>query len=419
MRKETIVTKRQLSYLPKAQKTRKALLQASEGIFSERGYHVASVSEICQRAGLANGTFYRYFGSKEEVFVALVERLQAEMCEQIEFEGDDGKTGPESLICAYRRVLAYVEKETTLYRVGRGAESMQMEIHRHFRTSIADALQRIIRFGIQTGDIRPIDPCMAAYVLVGVIEFTAMRYILWEPESLNESVLQTLDSFILRGFDSGAMRVAESEQAVTATAIASAEDAEELQGGEATKQSLLTAAERLFGQAGFYQTPISGITYLSGVAQGTFYLHFPSKVAIFVELVREINRRFRADEQRALIGLEDRRDVERQGFRTFFQFIGMHPGAYRILREAELVDHATGRWYYERLAKGYMRGLCRGMERGEIRSLALEPLAYTLLGIGHSVALWILFNGAEGMVSESRLADLLDILEHGISVHST
>ena len=171
----------------------------------------------------------------------------------------------------------------------------------------------------------------------------------------------------------------------------------------------------MFGQAGFYQTPISGITYVASVAQGTFYLYFPSKVAVFVELVREINRQFRLDEQAALAGLVDRREIERVGFRTFFRFIDAHRSAYRILREAELVDPETGRWYYERLARGYMRGLHGGMDRGEIRALALEPLAYALLGVGHSVALWGQSDGAEAVITESMVAALLDVLERGVA----
>ena len=154
------------------------------------------------------------------------------------------------------------------------------------------------------------------------------------------------------------------------------------------------------------------------MAQGTFYLHFPSKVAILAELVREINQRFRDEEHRALAGLADRREMERVGFRTFFRFIGVHRGAYRILREAELVDPSTGRWYYERLARGYVRGLGGGMDRGEIRALAVEPLAYALLGVGHSVALWALTDaeaGAERVVSEETLRGLMDILENGLA----
>lgn len=293
---------------------------------------------------------------------------------------------------------------------------MGMGIHRQFRANLADALRQIIDAGVQADEFRPVDPNTAAYALLGIIEFTVMRYVLWEPGTLDEGVLQTLDSLILRGFDSGKGSTRAPKYAGETPPHLSCSGEEELQGGEATRRALLTAAERLFGQGGFYQTPISGITYVAGVAQGTFYLYFPSKVAAFVELAREINRQFRLDERAALAGLVDRREIERVGFRTFFRFIDAHRGAYRILREAELVDPETGRWYYERLAEGYMRGLRSGVERGEIRALALEPLAYALLGVGHSVALWRQLDGAETMISESTVAALLDVLERGVAI---
>jgi len=393
--------------------TREALLRAGETVFSERGYHAGSVAEICQRAGLANGTFYRYFANKEEIFAALVERLQTAMRARIESAADRPGSCRQALIRAYRSAVAFAGEETALYRVGRSAESMQMGIHRHFRQGLAAALRQIIQTGIQIGDLRPIDPDVAAVAVLGIIEFAVMRYVLWEPGSVDEGVLQTLDSLILHGFDTGKPAV---EPGALRVAPAADEEPVPVEGAEATRQALLVAAERLFGEAGFYQTAISGITYLAGVAQGTFYLHFPSKVAVFVELVREINERFRREERRALAGLDDRRDIEREGFRTFFRFIHAHRGAYRILREAELVEPQTGRWYYERLAAGYMRGLRRGMDRGEIRVLALEPLAYALLGIGHSVALWGLWNGPEGSISEAALAAVLDVLRHGVAV---
>lgn len=397
--------------------TRETLLRAGESVFSERGYHAGSVAEICQRAGLANGTFYRYFGNKEEIFAALVERLQTAIRKKIEDAARGSYCRRDALICAYRDVLAFAERESALYRVGRSAESMQMGIHRHFRASLTGVLREIIQTGIQVGDLRPIDPTVAAVAVLGIIEFTVMRYVLWEPGSLDEGVLQTLDSFILRGFDTGKER---ADQATGRCGGPLAiDESPALEGAEATRQALLAAAERLFGEAGFYGTAISGITYLAGVAQGTFYLHFPSKVAVFAELVREINERFRREERQALAGLVDRREIEREGFRTFFRFIHAHRGAYRLLREAELVDPQTGRWYYERLAAGYTRGLRRGMDQGQIRALALEPLSYALLGIGHSVALWGLWNGPDGGVSESALTALLDILGRGLAFPAT
>ena len=401
----------------RAAKTRDALLRSGEREFSERGFHSSSVSGICERAGLANGTFYRHFANKVEIFAALVEQLQQGLCQCLHLAAEEEERADAALLRAYRSALAYIERETNLYLVGRSAESMQMGIHRHFRSGLANALEGIVSRGIQNGHVRPIDPKLAAFFILGVIEFASMRYITWEPGALSESVLQTFDAFLLRGIDSGApVTTATGESAKRRTSDSERDPKPE--GGEATRQALLASAEQLFGQAGFHETAISGITYLAGVAQGTFYLHFPSKVAVFTELVREVNRRFRSEEHTALAGLVDRRSMEREGFRTFFRFIGEHRGAYRLLREAEFVDPKTGRWYYERLAEGYIRGLTGGMARGEIRPLAVEPLAYALLGVGHSVALWALTNGGDkvdSLVTEATLQGVLDILLHGLA----
>jgi AcrR family transcriptional regulator len=390
------------------------LLRAGEKVFSESGYHETSVSEICRRAGFANGTFYRHFENKEEIFAVLVERLQEAMRERIALSVAGAANRREALTQACRSVLSYAEDESALYRVGRSAESMKLGIHRQFRANLAAALREVLSAGIAAGEFRPVDVDTAAYALLGILEFTVMRYVLWEPGSLNESVLQTLDSVMLHGFDSGKEPTRASATPGARSGSARNGKEEELRGGEATRQTLLAAAERLFGQAGFHQTSISSITFVAGVAQGTFYLYFPSKVAVFVELAREINRQFRLTERAALAELVDRREIERVGFRTFFRFIDAHQGAYRILREAEWVDPTTGRWYYERLARGYVRGLRDGVDRGEIRTLALEPLAYALLGVGHSVALWRQVNGTGTKISEATVDGLLDILERGL-----
>lgn len=49
--------------------TRTRLLRVARETFEERGYHRTSVAEICRRASVANGTFYRYFNNKDEVFL--------------------------------------------------------------------------------------------------------------------------------------------------------------------------------------------------------------------------------------------------------------------------------------------------------------------------------------------------------------
>ena len=52
---------------------RQAILDAAREVFGELGYETATVRDIIRRAGLAAGTFYNYYRSKEEVFAALAD----------------------------------------------------------------------------------------------------------------------------------------------------------------------------------------------------------------------------------------------------------------------------------------------------------------------------------------------------------
>lgn len=49
---------------------RATLTAAARGLFARHGYAETSIDEICARAGIAKGTFYRSFSSKEEVYLA-------------------------------------------------------------------------------------------------------------------------------------------------------------------------------------------------------------------------------------------------------------------------------------------------------------------------------------------------------------
>ncbi len=53
---------------------RQAILDAARAVFGELGYGATTVRDIIRRTGLASGTFYNYFKSKEEVFEALMDQ---------------------------------------------------------------------------------------------------------------------------------------------------------------------------------------------------------------------------------------------------------------------------------------------------------------------------------------------------------
>src|ERR671921_2158338 len=63
--------------------------------------------------------------------------------------------------------------------------------------------------------------------------------------------------------------------------------------GERTLRKILDAARDEFGERGFSESSIVGITQRAGVALGTFYTYFDSKEAVFQELVRDMSGQVR------------------------------------------------------------------------------------------------------------------------------
>jgi AcrR family transcriptional regulator len=166
--------------------------------------------------------------------------------------------------------------------------------------------------------------------------------------------------------------------------------------GEATRQSLLSAAESLFGTMGFHAASVTGITREAGVGQGTFYLYFESKEEVFRALVRDLSHRLRAAIQAEVAGLTDRLEIEEVGLRTFLEFAAAHRNLYRIVFESQFIDPELFRWYYERLATGYARGLGQAMRAGAVRSQDPETLAYCLMGAAHFLGMrWVVWEGRE------------------------
>jgi AcrR family transcriptional regulator len=165
--------------------------------------------------------------------------------------------------------------------------------------------------------------------------------------------------------------------------------------GQATRRRLLDAAETVFGELGYERASISEVTRLAGVAQGTFYLYYPNKKAVFVELVEDLGHRLRRHIAEAVGQATDRLEVERLGFEAFFDFIGQHRDLYRIVRQAEFVDEQVYQRYYRRLAERYARGLARAASGGQVApELDPESLAYCLMGMGDFLGMrWVLWEG--------------------------
>lgn len=162
--------------------------------------------------------------------------------------------------------------------------------------------------------------------------------------------------------------------------------------GQKTREKLLQAAEIEFGEKGFHEAAISGITQRAGVALGTFYVYFDSKEEVFRALVTYMNQLTRKWIAERIAESPDRLTAERRGVLAFMEFVRQHRNLYRIVAEAQFVAEDAFRDYYESFEASYRQNLALAVESGEIREGDCEVWSWALIGmtvfLGMRFALW-------------------------------
>ncbi|MFY9351239.1 MAG: TetR/AcrR family transcriptional regulator [Sphingobium sp.] len=151
--------------------------------------------------------------------------------------------------------------------------------------------------------------------------------------------------------------------------------------GERTRRALLTAAAAEFGEKGFHEGSISGITRRAGCALGSFYTYFDSKDDIFRALVNDMSNQVRDYVSPRIAEARNAIEAERVGLTSFLEFARDHKEIYRIIDEAEFVDQAAYRAHYENTATRMEARLRRAADRGEIDGGVDEVHAWAIMGM--------------------------------------
>jgi AcrR family transcriptional regulator len=154
--------------------------------------------------------------------------------------------------------------------------------------------------------------------------------------------------------------------------------------GERTLRKILDAAREEFGEHGFSDSSIVGITQRAGVALGTFYTYFDSKEELFQALVRDMSAQVRDTAAPAFSEYPNALDAARRGLELFLEFARKHRDIYRIIDEAEFVDPQAYREHYETTAKRIAARFIAARQKGEIAADLsdedLEVLAWASMG---------------------------------------
>ncbi len=186
---------------------REQILEAARGVFAEKGYHNASVSDVVGACGVAQGTFYLYFKSKREVFGALLLEFAGLIHSSFFIPGADEVSTPAEVEKRFSRVcktaLSMLRDNEDLARIflleaGARDPGFEKEIG-DFYDRLTRGAAMNLKLWMDKGLLRRADPLVIANCVVGMVERLARQRLSGNLEGDFEAMVEEVVAFELYG----------------------------------------------------------------------------------------------------------------------------------------------------------------------------------------------------------------------------
>ena len=153
---------------------RERILDAARQRFIQQGYQGLSMRQIAQAVGVSKPAIYYHFQDKEQLFLAVIDAYLDEMEDLLDRIRDEDGTARHQITSIVRDILSLpVEKRAAIHLASQDMAQLSREsqaaIHQAYREKFSGKIQDILRAGIQKGELRPVDPEVAAWTLLGMM----------------------------------------------------------------------------------------------------------------------------------------------------------------------------------------------------------------------------------------------------------
>lgn len=182
------------------------VLEAAEGVFAAEGFQAASVEQIASRAEVAIATLYKMFGSKEEIFAALVEQRQEDLLAIVGALARAEATAQERMRRLIDSIFRYFDAHQDAFRIYLGATH---GFPWHIRSSLGERafggyrqfmelLAALIRDGVTDGSWELSDAERTAAAIAGALNGLLTHRYTMEPRAAVEDDVKTAAELVLR-----------------------------------------------------------------------------------------------------------------------------------------------------------------------------------------------------------------------------
>jgi len=172
------------------------ILIAGSKLFAKYGFQKTTVNEIAREAGVAKGTMYKYFRSKEEIFSAIMRQENQRMM-QILREGVETETTPIGKIRAYVLVKALeFKKAIDSYSITKEVAYELQPLIEAERVKFAEEeirmLESILQEGVKTGCFRENSSSLTARLITAIAKYVDLEL---ATELDDEEIRRTVDKW--------------------------------------------------------------------------------------------------------------------------------------------------------------------------------------------------------------------------------
>jgi AcrR family transcriptional regulator len=151
--------------LPKRERTRRHLMRAALAVLNERGVAAATIQEMAAAAGVANGTFYNHFPTREALFEAIVVWLVDSYCRHIDESYAHIEDGAERMAIGNRRYVLFACESPEWVRLTLGLQDAGASLVAH----TAPYALRDLKLGLKQNRFRIASEAAAMDLIAGTV----------------------------------------------------------------------------------------------------------------------------------------------------------------------------------------------------------------------------------------------------------
>lgn len=154
---------------------RAQLVAAAAEAFARQGVAATSVADIVRAAGVAQGTFYLYFTSKDDVILAVVAGVAETMLTSLQGRLDTAEMPAKDRLRAFGRLLGDLARDGELSDVTdfiHRAENRTLHdrFAEHLLPRLLPLMEQLVADGVTDGSFRVADPRAAAWFVLGGLQ---------------------------------------------------------------------------------------------------------------------------------------------------------------------------------------------------------------------------------------------------------